>query len=155
MGRHDGRAYPDLSQGPADLQSAALTTELYVYVPMLVNLRCWVIFHSARGHFMVPRFGPQGRSAFQGFVGKRFGVVCVGLGSLWGLSLAAHTNSAERVEAMEAYVPRFPTGVLDGEIGAHLTHAAVETRISISVFFHAELCMVLCTSTISEKECSY
>ena len=44
---------------------------------------------------------------------------------------------------MEAYVPRFPTGVLDGEIGTHLTHAAVDTRISISVimpgyaWFHA------------------
>ena len=32
MGRHDRRAYPDLNQGPADLQSAALTTELYTYV---------------------------------------------------------------------------------------------------------------------------
>ena len=26
------RAYPDLNQGPADLQSAALTTELYTHV---------------------------------------------------------------------------------------------------------------------------
>ena len=100
---------------------------------MLVLLRCWVIFHSARGHLMVPRIGPQSRSAFPGFVGQLFGVVWVGLGCLSGLSLAAHTNSAERVEAMEAYVPRFPTGVLDGEIVAHLTHAAVDTRISISV----------------------
>ena len=32
MGRHDRRAYPDLNQGPADLQSAALTTELYTHV---------------------------------------------------------------------------------------------------------------------------
>ena len=32
MGRHDRRAYPNLNQGPADLQSAALTTELYTHV---------------------------------------------------------------------------------------------------------------------------
>ena len=32
MGRHHRRAYPDLNQGPADLQSAALSTELYTHV---------------------------------------------------------------------------------------------------------------------------
>ena len=30
--RSEKRAYPDLNQGPADLQSAALTTELYTHV---------------------------------------------------------------------------------------------------------------------------
>ena len=77
---------------------------------------------------MVPRFGLQVRSAFSGLVGKRLGDVWVGFGCLSGLPLAARTNSAERVEAMEALVPRFATGVLDGEIGAHLTRAAVEAR---------------------------
>ena len=89
---------------------------------------------------MVPRFGPQGRSAFPGLVGKRFWDVWVGLGCLSGLPLAARTNSAERVEAMEACVPRFATGVLDGEIGAHLTHTAVDTRINISVIMPGYAC---------------
>ncbi len=42
------RAYPDLNQGPADLQSAALTTELYTHVD-----RCSTL----RGHLVVLRFG--------------------------------------------------------------------------------------------------
>ena len=57
------------------------------------------------------------------------------------------SNSAECAEAMEAFVPRSATGVLDDEIGAHLMHTAVDTRISISVIMpHAGLCVSLCTS---------
>ena len=32
------RAYPDLHQGPADLQSAALNTEQYTHVVSKINL---------------------------------------------------------------------------------------------------------------------
>ena len=42
------RAHPDLNQGPADLQSAALTTELYTHVDG---------FSTLRGHLVVLRFG--------------------------------------------------------------------------------------------------
>ena len=102
---------------------------------------------------MVPRFGLQVRSAFSGLVGKRLGDVWVGFECLSGLSLAARTNSAARVEAMEAVVSRFATEMLDGEIGAHLARAAVDTRVSISVTMPGYMCMFLCTSTVSEKEC--
>ena len=92
-------------------------------------------------------------SAFSGLVGKRLGDVWVGFECLSGLSLAARTNSAARVEAMEAVVSRFATEMLDGEIGAHLARAAVDTRVSISVTMPGYMCMFLCTSTVSEKEC--
>ena len=140
MGRHNRRAYPDLNQGPADLQSAALTTELYTHVDKCKmlgypNLRVVKL--------MVPRFARatasrpqllklvqharwnlddrvwlQVRSAFPELVGKRLGDVWVGLGCFLGLSLAARTSaggpgsdSAERVEASDALAPRFAAGV--------------------------------------------
>ena len=40
MGRHDRRAYPDLNQGPADLQPAPLTIELCTHVDKLEMLGC-------------------------------------------------------------------------------------------------------------------
>ena len=45
---------------------------------------------------------------------------------------------------MEACVPRFATRVLDGEIGAHLTHTAVDTRASISVIMPGYACFYAC-----------
>ena len=52
--RHTGRAYPDLNQGHADLQSAALATELYTHVGSFGMLG-YTYFTSARGQLMVPR----------------------------------------------------------------------------------------------------
>ena len=84
--------------------------------------------------------GPPFRGSSESVLGT-FGLVS----SVSGLSLAARTSSAECVEALEAFVPRFATGVLDGEVGAHLTRAAVDAHVSISVIVPGYKCMFLCT----------
>ena len=49
-----GRAFPDLNQGHADLQSAVLATELYTHVDVFGMLG-YTYFTSACGQLMVPR----------------------------------------------------------------------------------------------------
>ena len=151
MGRHDGRAYPDLNQGPADLQPAVLTTEIYTHIDTFEVL----------GYFPLCARSPHGsaiwaarqvrlsgtrRKAFWG----RLGWFGVSLGAVLG---SAHQFSRARGGhgSLCATVSNRSAGWRDwrspdthccGHAHQHQCH-------------HAELCMFLCTSTISEKECSY
>ena len=121
------RAYPDLNQGAG----------------LFSILRTVISWFSDVGS----KSGPPFRGSSESVLGT-FGLVP----SVSGLSLAARTSSAECVEALEAFVPRFATGVLDGEIGAHLTRAAVDAHVSVSVIVPGYTCVFLCTSAVWEKE---
>ena len=84
MGRHDRKAYPDLNQGPADLQSAALTTELYTHVDRVEMLGYFPLLAVILWFFdLGSKSGPPFRDSSESVLGTSGLVSSVSQGCPW------------------------------------------------------------------------